>query len=87
MFVDARRGRGPPARVPLSVRSEIAVEVGRYVPPVARPERFFLDVSARRVRVRLVAIARSRRGGIFPGGMRASSPPRPRDRDASPPRH
>jgi len=33
VFVDGRRWRGPPAEVPLSVHSEIVVEVGPYVPP------------------------------------------------------
>ena len=33
VFVDGRRWRGPPAGVPLSVHSEIVVEVGPYVSP------------------------------------------------------
>jgi hypothetical protein len=33
VFVDGRRWRGPPRSVPLSVHSEIVVEVGPYVPP------------------------------------------------------
>lgn len=33
VFVDGRRWGGPPGRVPLSVHSEIVIEVGPYVPP------------------------------------------------------
>ena len=33
VFVDGRHWRGPPGDVPLSVHSEIVVEVGPYVPP------------------------------------------------------
>ena len=35
VFVDGRRWRGPPDRVPLSRHAEIVVEVGPYVPPHA----------------------------------------------------